>query len=181
MSTAFSAASAGCLASRRCSVRGKLIHPFLAELYRLDTTTTEAAGGFDDEFRETKRTSDGSWKGASQRNEQAAITVRCQVEVNTYGALAALLTGNAVENHIVLCFHFADLERAGLVDSSTQGAEIKLHARLTAIYRTNGVLEQTIQGDGLYAVNAQPTSYGLGGRKNLLLVTFKDRATSVRG
>jgi hypothetical protein len=157
------------------------VHPFLAELHLLDTTTTSASSGFDSEFRETKRTADGTWKGASQRHEQAEIRVRCQVEVNTYGALAAVLTGNATDNHIVLCFHFADLERAGLVDATTNNAEIKLHARLTAIYRTNGVLEQQIVGNGLYAVDVQPGSFGLGGRRNLLLVTFKDRATSVKG
>jgi hypothetical protein len=158
-----------------------LVNPFLAALYRLDTTATEVASGFDSEFRETKRSSDGTWKGASQRHEQAEIRVRCQIEVNTYGALAALLTGNSTENHIVLCFHFADLERAGLVDATSKDAEIKLHARLTAIYRTNGTLEQTIKGDGLYAVDVQPGSFGLGGRRNLLLVTFKDRNTSAKG
>jgi len=162
-------------------VRGKLLHPMLAELHRLDTSATAAANGYDDDFREPRRTSDGSWKGQSALQEQAPILVRCQVEINTYGALVALLSGNATENHVVLCFHFADLERAGLVDDSTKTAEIKLHARLTAIYRPNGTLEQTIKAPGLYAIDVQPASFGLGSRRNLLLVTFKCRDPSVKG
>jgi hypothetical protein len=168
--------------------RGRLLCWFLAELYRLDTSATAAdpddAGsldsGYDPEFRETVRVADATWQGASARQEQAAIRVKCQVEVNTFGALQAMLSGHEAESHMVLVFHFRDLERAGLVETSTKDAKIRVHARLTALYNRRSELEQTVGDPGLYAVDAQPASLGLGLRRNLLLVTFKGRDQAVR-
>lgn len=168
--------------------RGRLLYSFFAELYRLDTSATAADpdvggalnSGYDPDFRETVRVPNATWQGASARQEQAAIRVKCQVEVNTFGALQAMLSGHEAESHMVLVFHFRDLERAGLVETATKDAKIRIHARLTALYNRRGELEQTVGDPGLYAIDVQPAGFGLGGRRNLLLVTFKGRDQSVR-
>jgi hypothetical protein len=170
-------------------MRGRLINPFLAELYRLDTAATAAdpdgagalTSGYDPEFRETRRVADGSWAGASARKEGTAIRVRCQVEVPIWGEMKALLSGIERSDRVLLVFHYRDLERASLVASATGEANIRVNARLGGIYRLDGTLEQAMPGGGLYAIAAQTTSYGLGRRRNLLVVTFEGRDQAVSG
>lgn len=171
-------------------MRGRLINPFLAELARLDTAGTAAdpdgAGpldsGYDDDFREVSR---NAVTGASYRAELPAILIPCQVEVSTFDQLQQLSSGNAPNARISLVFHFADLERLGLVDGTTGEPLIRNNDRLVSIRKCiDESLVQSIDAlrGGLYITEVQPQSFGLsGGERNLLIATFEEREQGFRG
>jgi hypothetical protein len=79
-------------------------------------------------------------------------------------------------------FHFADLERLGLVDPTTGEALLRIGDRLTAIrdYRTGDLIQAVRTPPGLYLTEPQP-EFGLGGCRNLLLATFSERALGPQG
>jgi hypothetical protein len=70
----------------------------------------------------------------------------------------------------------------GLVDPATGDALLRVNDRLVAIRDLGGALVQAVRTPpGLYATEVQPTSFGLGLSRNLLLVTFEERELGVRG
>lgn len=171
-------------------MRGRLIHPFLAELAQLDTAATAAdpdgsgplASGYDVDFKETVLIPTESGRRADARRENAPIRVPCQVEVAAFEALQAFAAGNSPNSRLLLVFHFRDLERKGLVDPTTGEALLRVNDRLVGIYDLTGRLIQRVRTPpGLYATEVQPQSFGLGLARNLLLVTFDEREQSVRG
>lgn len=172
-------------------MRGRLISPFLAEIAQLDVSATAAdpdgagplTSGYDPDFRETVVVPDESWRGRDARREKPLIRVPCQVEVSTFGAEQELATGNSPRSQLVLVFHFRDLERMGLVDLETGDATLRVNDRLVAIrdFNTGGIVQAIGTPPGLYITEAQPQSFGLGLRRNLLLVTFDERALGPRG
>lgn len=172
--------------------RGRLIFPFLCDVARLDTAATAAdpdAGGplvegYDDEFREPvivpPAATQGSARGVVRRVESV---VRCeaQIEDDQYEKLEMVATGRTAESSVILVFHFADLERRGLVDTVTGEALIRINDRLDSIYTRRGVLVQSVRNPpGLFCVEAKPRSFGLdlsSSHRNLLVCTFEARAT----
>lgn len=172
-------------------MRGRLINPFLAELARLDTAATagdpDGAGpltsGYDPDFKETLVVPDETWRGHDARRERPPIRVPCQVEVANFGELEELLTGNSPRSHIVLVFHFEDLERMDLVDSVTGDARLRVDDRLVAIrdFYTGEVVQAIRTPPGLYITEVQPQSFGLGLRRNLLFAIFNERALGPKG
>src|SRR5688572_482404 len=109
-------------------MRGRIIFPFLAELHRLDTQAMaadpDAAGpltsGFDPDFHEPVVLD----TGVDFRRELPPVRVRCQVEPLVYEELLQTAAGNAPRSKLVLVFHYRDLERAGLVDTTTGDAHV---------------------------------------------------------
>ncbi|MEO7730519.1 MAG: hypothetical protein ABIY55_06065, partial [Kofleriaceae bacterium] len=85
--------------------------------------------------------------------------------------------------HLLLVFHFRDLEQLDLVDPTTGDVLLRIGDRLVAIrdQRTGEVVQAVRIPPGLYITEAQPQSFGLGFRRNLLLVTFNERAVGARG
>ncbi len=160
--------------------RGKLINPFLAELYLLDSRATgETApgvlgpltGGYDPDFKEPVRVDrDDDGIGESARREHSALRVPCQVEPAVFDRLRMFATGASPEARIDLVFHYQDLERLGLVDRIHNGD------RLGAIFTTAG--ELVLLAPDLFVTEVRPAGFGLGGRRNLLLVTFERRAAA---
>lgn len=170
--------------------RGRLIFPQLAEIYRLDTTATAAdpdgagplVSGYDPDFLEPVQIPGGSQAGTDARREIAAPYIPCQVEVEAFEALQQVASGNAPNTQVRIVFHFYDLERLGLVDASTGLAKIHAGDRLHAIRRISNesIIQMIRNPPGLYAVDAQPRSFGLSsGERNLLVVTFQPRAQGV--
>ena len=171
-------------------MRGRLIFPFLAELFRLDTRATAEtdpdgtgplAGGYDPDFKESvlvDTNDDGI--GERVRLEHPPVRLPCQVEPDAFDALRMLAAGNAPRSRIELVFHFTDLEREGLVDAATGDALLRPGDRLSALHDTAGVLVQAVRTPpGLYATEARPIGFGLDltrPQRNLLLVSFGDRA-----
>jgi len=71
----------------------------------------------------------------------------------------------------------------GLVDLATGDALLRVNDRLVAICDFNtGELVQAIRTPpGLYLTEAQPQSFGLGLKRNLLLATFDERTLGPKG
>jgi hypothetical protein len=167
------------------------VNAFLAELAPLDTTATAAdpdgpgplTSGYDADFQEPVLVSiAGGGGGQDARREKPPIHVPCQVEVQAFGELTELATGNSPHSRLVLVFHFADLEQLGLVDPTTGDALLRVGDRLVAIrdLRTDELVQAIRTPPGLYLTEAQP-QFGLGRRRNLLLTTFSERALGARG
>lgn len=172
-------------------MRGRLINPFAAELAQLDAAATAAdpdgpgplTSGYDADFQETVLVPSSGGRGRDARREKPPIRVPCQVESQAFGELTELATGNSPRSHLVLVFHFADLEQLGLVDPTTGDVLLRPGDRLVAIrdLRTGAVVQAIRTPPGLYLSEAQPQSFGLGGRRNLLLATFGERALGPQG
>jgi len=168
-------------------MRGRLIFPFLAELRRYDAATMAAVGaglpaapGFDPDFKEpTLVDRNGDGIAERERAELPPIRVPCQVEPRVFEELRVAASGDSPRSTIDLVFHFRDLERLGLVDSTTGDALVRPNDRLAGLYDLGGLLVQAVRTPpGLYVVQAQPRGFGLGRgrpRRNLLLVTFEAR------
>ena len=166
-------------------MRGKLINPFLAELARLDTAATDEdpdgsgdhVSGYDDDFREPVRYSDGTEAGVDARPEMAHIYVPCQVEPDAFDVLNMIASGDVPNAKLKLTFHYAYLEQMGLVDVATGRPLIRKNDRLVAIRECSGALVETVPNPpGLFATEPQSRAFGLsGGKRNLLVVTFEDR------
>ena len=170
-------------------MRGRLIFPFLAELFRLDTHAMATLdpdgpgpleGGYDPDFKEpvlVDRDDDGI--GERVRQEFPPVRVPCQVEPEVFEDLRMFASGNAPRSRINLVFHFKDLERFELVDEASGDALIRTGDRLGAIHDIAGDLVQAIRTPpGLYVTEARPIGFGLNlaqPRRNLLLVSFEDR------
>ncbi len=168
-------------------MRGRLIFPFLAEVYRLDTAATAAdpdasgplTAGYDEDFREPVRLAGpgGEGAGTTHRIEKSAVRLPCQVEVGTAEKRQMFFSGNSPDSRLVLVFHMRDLARLGFVGAD---GRVALHNedRLAAIYDRRGALVRTLPVP-LYASQVEPSEYGLGHAQNLLTVYFDERETGV--
>jgi len=170
-------------------MRGRLIQVFAAELAQLDVVATAAdpdgpgplTSGYDADFQETVLLPTADGTGVDARREKPSSRIPCQVEVQAFGELQEVLTGNSPRAQLVLVFHFQDLERMGLVDRTTGDALLRVGDRLVAIrdYHTGALIQAIRTPPGLYLTEAQP-EFGLGQRRNLLLATFNERAVGTR-
>jgi hypothetical protein len=171
-------------------MRGRLINPFLAEIAQLDTVATGAdpdgpaplTSGYDDDFKETVVVSTSSQLRTDARKEKPLLRIPCQVEVSTLETLEQLGAGASPHSRLTLVFHFEHLEQSGLIDGATGTARLRVNDRLVAIYSCDGGLVHSVRTPpGLYAIEVQPQSFGMGLSRNLLLVTFQERAVAARG
>lgn len=171
-------------------MRGRLLQVFLAELAQLDPAATAVdpdgpgalTSGYDPDFQETVLLPSTGGLGQDARREKPPIRVPCQIEVQAFSELVELATGNSPRSRLVLVFHFADLERLGLVDPVTGDARLRTGDRLVAIRdrRSGEVIQAVRTPPGLYLTEPQP-QFGLGRRRNLLLATFGERALGTQG
>ncbi len=155
-------------------MRGRLIFKFLAEIYRLDTSTS--ATNYDDDFKESVKTDT-----QCIRNKHPPIRIPCQVEDKLFEEMQLLASGHVPRTRVDLVFHFRDLERLELIDDAGQ-ARIRIGDRLSAIYDVTGSLVQQMRSP-LYVTEARPIGFGLdllNPSRNLLLVTFEPRASGTR-
>lgn len=172
-------------------MRGRLIFSFRAQIFRADPVTTRnvdpdgsGRGGFDDDFKEPVLVDhDGDGVSDFKRSELEPVLIPCQVEPVANEVLRMTGGGDSPASSMALVFHFADLERLGLVDSTTGEALIRKGDRLGSLVDRSGVVVQTFPDPpGLYVVESRPIGFGLGlfmSRRNLLFVKFGDR--SARG
>jgi len=165
------------------------MNPFLAEIAQLDTAATARgpngqvplSAGFDSDFCETVMVPQLTGLGRDARKEKTVV-VPCQVEVASFEALEEVLGGASPRSRLTLVFHFRDLERLNLVDARTGEPLIGQNDRLVAIrdFRTGDVVQAIRTPPGLYITELQP-QFGLGGRRNLLLAAFGERALGPSG
>lgn len=164
--------------------RGRLLFPFLASVHRLDTSATEAASGYDPDFRSTKHAYPGG-VGArtASRRELAPVDLPCQVEMGAWRSQRQTAAGDAPDSRLVLVLHMLDLEAAGLVDAATGDPLVRPNDRVSRLLRVaDGTLVQAVRPpQGLYATEVALAGMGLGGHRNLLLVTLEDRPAGLVG
>ena len=169
-------------------MRGRVIHPFLAEISQLDTLATskdpDASGtltsGYDTDFREPVKLPPATAEGPGTTvQEVRVIRIPCQIEVLSYDKQHEFFSGNSPLGSMILVVHFTDLETLGYIDSATNEATLRVGDRLDAIYNKCGVLVQTLRIP-LYCTQVQPAEFGLGGARNLLLLTFQTNDTAVQ-
>lgn len=171
--------------------RGRLIFPFAAELALLDTVQMAAdpdgpggyTSGYDDTFREPVKItpSVGSRPGKLLRRERR-ITLMAQVEDDLGDVMEMLASGNSPQNSLGLVFHFTELEQKGCVEALSGKATIKAPgARLISLGdpRNGRLIERYDNEPGYWATMSKSMGYGLGPHRNLLLVVFQERDTSV--
>ena len=148
------------------SYRGRLIHPFLVAMYRLDLAAMAAEGKLDEDYREVK----------GDRMEMDPLLIPAQIEPDSFQRQMRKELGDVKAGVFGLTFHFADLEEMGLVDAATGIAQIRPNDRMGAIYKMDGVLVQTFPDPpGMYVEEATPSGFGLGGERNLLIVRLMSR------
>jgi hypothetical protein len=167
-------------------VRGSLLYVFLAELHRLDRRSPgpNSPVQMDDEFREPIRIDrNGDGVGKERRHELPPVFVPCQVEPEKFEEQRLLPSGNAPDSTLDLVMHFRDLEHMGLVDGAGN-AVIAVGDRLGGIYTRSMRPEWTVRNPpGLFVTQVRPSGFGLGlgrARRNLLIVTFTERALGAR-
>lgn len=165
-------------------MRGRLIFPMLVDVARFDPAATAgpASDGFDDEFREpvVDPPAGGSSGRGTVRREETVVTLHAQVEDDSFEALEMLRTGRSPRSAVRLVFHFAELEAQGLLDPDGLPL-LRINDRLVSIRRPDGSLVQNIPNPpGLFCTESQPRAFGLGGERNLLLMSFESRELSVR-
>lgn len=148
--------------------RGRLLFPLQVEIARIDLTAATAAGDFDRTFRAPKP--------GTTRKEFAPIRLQAQVEMGGYERQTQTVAGNVPDSRLTLVFHYRELETKGLVIAGD--VLLRVGDRLVAIYNRAGTaVENTIKvaAGGLFATEVAPAGLGLGGRRNLLAVTFDER------
>lgn len=168
--------------------RGRLIHPLLLELYRLDLAAMAGdpdgagalTGGMDPDYREpaTLPTDDGL--GAANRIEMAPIILPAQIEPDAFNRQQMAAAGDQKTSMAGFTLHFLDLELAGLVDTETGRALIAPGDRVSRILSSAGdVLHVYPNPPGLFVQEATPIGFGLGGDRNLLLLRCRSRERSL--
>lgn len=163
------------------TVRGRIIFGFIVDLAQLDTQATAAAGAYDHVFKEPVVTRDPQGRRVSGRKE-STIRLPCQVETGTFQAQQMTPTANAPASKMTLVFHFRDLERLKLIDGATGQATIRVNDRVVQILTKDGRIEQVFPNPpGLFVIEATPSGFGFGGRKELLVVRCGDRPQAVTG
>jgi hypothetical protein len=156
--------------------RGRLIHPFMVEMYRLDLETMGTDDDLDEDYREPKMASTEDGRGEPGRQEMLPIRIPGQIEPDSFNRQTMRELGDQKAGVFGLTFHFKDLERMNLVDAETGIALIRPGDRMAAIYTKKGKLVQTFPDPpGMYVTEATPTGIGMGGERNLLLVRLQSR------
>lgn len=165
-------------------MRGRLIFPFAASIARLDTVGSAAdpdaggplASGYDADFREPI-VRNVSGVRTTGRKELTPISVPCQIEPEKLEELRLFGQGNSPAMRITLILHYRHLEQNALIDAATGDPLLRLGDRLASIndLRTGALVQAIKNPPGLYATMVEPIAYGIGRRRNLLMIEFADR------
>jgi hypothetical protein len=163
-------------------MRVRLINPFTAQLRRLDTVATSAAGGYDNEFAAVN-TKTVAGKRVVERVEKPPMFVVCQVEDQTFKSLRQMDAGNSPEAKMGLVCDRYLLDRDGHIDRESGLVRIQVNDRLERLVDNRGNLVHIVPQveGGLYCVEVRPISYGIGRRLDLILLRFNDRQLSQQG
>lgn len=164
--------------------RGRLIKPVLARIYLLDTALTEAndggfASGYDPIFKEPVKSVDGT---TARTEAEEPIDLRCQVrgQIGDYARLNMGGSGHHGEYDVVLIFYRHDLEKSGLIDTSTGESRLRVNCRLDGIYTLTGVMQRKYVDPQLFCTEPQDRGIGFDSRINLVQLRFAERETTTK-
>lgn len=166
---------------------GRLIWPFVAEIFRLDTAGIEAqtpptdhqgdGGGFDKDFREANLQGSSDEGTLGRKEEATPLLIPCQVEDEEFETLRQQSQGNVPTSRASLVFHAKDIEDLGLLDSNNE-INIRVNSRLNRILEkgTQAQVWKPRNPPGLFLTMIRPASFGLSGlKRNLYLSVWEDR------
>lgn len=156
--------------------RGRLIRPLVATIAPLDTAAIEAAGDFDDDFREVVKEdnvgADGI--GETQRKEGATFTLKVQVESDLQEIQRITGTGDIPDSAVALVAHMKELEAKGMVAADGR-VTVKRGDRLVKLVDKFGTTVTTYDRVPIYATHVKRIDGWLGHKSNLLFLQFDDR------
>lgn len=157
--------------------RGRLIFPFLVEMFQLDLQDMGEGASLDPDYEEPILVPTEDGKGEPDRREMPAIRIPGQIEPDSFNRQTMRELGDTKAGVFAVTFHFQDLEQRRLVDMETGIAMIRPGDRMGAVYDMGGTLVQQFPDPpGMYVTEATPTGFGLGGKRNLLLVRLQSRS-----
>lgn len=176
---------------------GRLINPLWTAIVRLDAAATASplTGGQHPILREPLP----SWiptPGTSAavrvdtRRYMAPVFIQAQVERYAYRASRFGQGGDVPDSKLTLVMLATDLKRLGLLDPATGDPLLKVDDKClgtwgscsTAKVAVAALMKQAqaaIDPPGLYATEIKPAGEGLGGTRNLFVMTFDDREHGV--
>lgn len=160
-------------------MRGRLVNPFLVHIAGIDTAATSTATGYDDVWREPKKTSAGTGPGVSALRYKTEVLVPAQVEIGTFEKMQMFFAGNNPSTRMSIVIHLKWLEDNGYIDSVGAAIIPRISDKLTAISDPDGNLVQTFR-EPFFCVEAQATGYGFGRRRNLVVGFFECRENAVK-
>jgi hypothetical protein len=155
-----------------------------AVIHRLDISSTKtvgpytgASGGYDQTFREPR-----VFDKANARQESTlylpAVRVPCQVEVADFERLQQLFQGDVPTTALTLVLSRIDLERLGLIDTSTGRPVFNVNDKVTQFERFGKIIRTFVEP--LYVWQVQPASWGFGNGYDLELLHCGDREKAMR-
>ncbi len=152
------------------------IHPLIAVIQPLDTSATEAAGGYDDELREpilTDSGDDGIGEPDTQYGPQ--FEIRVQVESDDQEVFNIGQGGTLPRTFITLSIFRQRLKSQGLL--GTDGKPTFANgARLLKLKALNGETQWTYdRPDWLYLEEVRLADAHLAGKNNFFLTEWKSR------
>lgn len=155
--------------------RGRLLQKFLVEMFQLDLQGMGEGSGLDPDYKEPVLADTNDGRGLPNRQELSPIMIPAQIEPDSFNRQSMKELGDQKTGVFAVTFHFIDLEQMGLVDMATGVALIRPSDRMGAIYEMDGTLVQQFPDPpGMYVNEATP-QFGIGGKRNLLLVRMQSR------
>jgi hypothetical protein len=140
------------------------------------TTVDGSDAALDPDYKEPVLVATDDGRGLPKREELPSIMIPAQIEPDSFNRQTMKELGDQKAGVFAVTFHFVDLEQMGLVDMATGVALIRPADRMGAIYQMDGTLVQQFPDPpGMYVNEATP-QFGLGGRRNLLLVRMQSRS-----
>lgn len=176
---------------------GRLVFPIWASILRLDPVATASpiTGGQHPFFREPIA-SFGPTPGAAgavrkdTRRYMAPLFIQAQIERYTYRQMRQGQGGDVPDSKLTLVLLAADLKRLGLLDPATGEPLLKVDDRCLGTWASCSTAKQAVAAlmtraqtaidpPGLYCTEIKPAGEGLGGGRNLYVMTFDDREHGV--
>ena len=176
---------------------GKLLFTQWASIVRLDLTATASpiTGGQHPIFKEpiaSYKPTPGATGAKRQdtRRYMPPLFIQAQIERYTYRQMRQGQGGDVPDSKLTLVMLAADLKRLGLIDPATGEPILKVNDRCLGTWASCSTAKQAVAAlmsqaqnaidpPGLYATEIKPAGEGLGGGRNLYVMSFDDREHGV--
>jgi hypothetical protein len=175
-------------------LQGRLIFAQWTAILRLDPAATVAAGQHP-VFKEPIPSYSPAGKAGAVRSDtrkyiQPPVFIQAQIERYTYRQMRQGQGGDVPDSKLTLVMLAADLKRLGLLDPDTGEPVLKKDDKCLGTWSSCSTAKQAVAAlmkqaqnvidpPGLYCTEIKPGGEGLGGTRNLFIMTFDDREHGV--
>jgi hypothetical protein len=161
-------------------MRGRLIFPMFVTVAPLDTAATEAADGYDDDYKTVNLVdNDGDGIGETKRTEGTEYEFKAQIENDMEELQRMTRTGDLPNSAVGLIVHLRDMTRGGYI-TTARPLGVKKADRLVMQKDRKRAVVKTYDDPKLYCTHAKHLDGYLGRRANLALFVFGDRPAGVK-